>query len=670
MKQVLCFACLLVLLAKNAGAQKVEWAYRVLEHSSEKGVKKFSSRQVLGRPNVIPKSGEDENAWQPSGSNQEEYIKVLFSNPLKAKYIMIAESYNPGYISQVIAYDMEGKAHEVKTFEPQKAKEKQRLFTVPADFKFLISGVKIVLKPGGVPVAIDAIGISDGNKPYELITTETDVAKANIKANKVNQVNSLHPEMGPLISPDGNRLYFSRVNDPKNVGGAKDIEDIWYSDWDSIKKQWTAPKNMSELNNEAANYINSISPDGNTMLLGNKYMPDGDMEQGVSISHKTGSGWSKPQNITIEEFGNVNYNTDFYLSNSGKYLVMAIEQKGDSYGDRDLYVSFRKNDTLFSKPLNIGMRVNTNRTEANPFLAADDRTLYFASDGFSGYGGSDIYMTRRMDDSWLKWSEPENLGPVVNTADNEMFFSTSADGERVFYTSGDPNEGDLDIYSITLPKKLKPEAVAMIKGRVLDSKTRMPVTDVRIFFEDLATGKEMGVASSDPVTGEFQIALPSGAKYGYLAEKPGFVSVHANMDLSKMQEYNEVKNDLYLTPIEAGQTIVVNNIFFDVNKSTLRKESYMELFRLSKVLKENPGMQVEVSGHTDNVGADDANMKLSQKRAQAVADYLIKNGADKSRITVRAYGESKPVADNSTEEGRQQNRRVEFKILDVKLVKG
>jgi outer membrane protein OmpA-like peptidoglycan-associated protein len=660
-------AIILLLLQNGVKAQRVEWAYRVLEFSSQKEAKKYSSQQILGRPNVLPKGGENELAWQTTGTNQEEYIRVLFSNPLKAKYIMIGESYHAGNIKQVIAYDMEGKGHEIP-FNAQKGKASQRLLIIPTDLKFLVSSVKVVIDPLNIPVGLDAIGISDGNKPYELISTESDVAKANIKPKKISKVNSLHPEMGPIVSPDGNRLYFSRVGDPKNAGGGEDIEDIWYSDWDSVRKEWSAPKNMTELNNKAANYINSISPDGNTMLLGNKYLPNGKMEQGVSLSRKTETGWSKPKPITIEKFANLNDNTDFYLSSSGKFLVMSIEQNKDAYGDRDLYVSVRKNDTVFGEPLNLGMRVNTKRTEANPFLASDDKTLYFASDGFAGYGGADIYMTRRLDDTWLRWTEPENLGPIVNTSFNEMFFSTSVSGDRVFYTSGDPSEGDLDIYSITLPKILRPQPVALVKGKVVNSKTGEPLTDVRIFFEDLNTGKEMGVATSDATTGEFQIALPSGSTYGYLAEKPGFLSVHANIDLSKMEEYNEVKKNLLLAPIEAGQAITVNNIFFDANKTVLKKESYRELIRLIKAMNDNPGMHIEISAYADDSGSDAANLKLSEKRTAAVSEYLEKNGIDKNRITVKAYGRPKAIA--VSEEVRQQNRRIEFKIVDVKLVKG
>jgi outer membrane protein OmpA-like peptidoglycan-associated protein len=249
-----------------------------------------------------------------------------------------------------------------------------------------------------------------------------------------------------------------------------------------------------------------------------------------------------------------------------------------------------------------------------------------------------------------------------------MFFSTSVSGDRVFYTSGDPSEGDLDIYSITLPKILRPQPVALVKGKVVNSKTGEPLTDVRIFFEDLTTGKEMGVATSDAVTGEFQIALPSGSNYGYLAEKPGFLSVHANIDLSKMEEYNEVKKNLLLAPIEAGQSITVNNIFFDANKTVLKKESYRELIRLIKAMNDNPGMHIEISAYADDSGSDAANLKLSEKRTAAVSEYLEKNGIDKNRITVKAYGRPKAIA--VSEEVRQQNRRVEFKITDVKLVKG
>ena len=204
----------------------------------------------------------------------------------------------------------------------------------------------------------------------------------------------------------------------------------------------------------------------------------------------------------------------------------------------------------------------------------------------------------------------------------------------------------------------------MISGRVLNSKTKEPIPGTNIFFENLSTGAEVGIASSDPRNGFYQIVLPSQNRYGYLATKEGFISVNDNIDLTSQNEYQQITRDLYLTPIEVGQSITIKNIFFDFNKAVLRKESYLELNRLAKVLSGNAAMKVEISGYADSIGTAAYNDKLSQKRAEAVAAYLItKSGIDASRIRVTHFGEAAPVSTNSTAKGRQLNRRVEFKIL-------
>jgi outer membrane protein OmpA-like peptidoglycan-associated protein len=524
-----------------------------------------------------------------------------------------------------------------------------------------------VLKPeNNLPVGIDAIGISESERHIEIKLNEADLVKSNMVVTKLDKnVNSVYSEFGPLLSPDGKTLYFSRRYDPNNLGGTKDLEDIWYSEWNEETQKWDEAKNMGvPLNNKEPNFINSISPDGNTILLGNSYLPNGKMSGGTSISYRNASGWSFPKRLEIEEEENLNEKTSFFLSNSQKVLIMSVERRKENYGNRDLYVSFMKDDSTWTKPLNLGPNVNTLGTESAPFLASDDRTLYFTSDGFAGYGGSDIYVTKRLDDTWQKWSEPENLGPVVNTSFNESFFTISAFGNKMYYTSEGANEGDIDIYTLSLPSTMRPFPVVFVRGKVLDSKTMEPLPMAKILFENLETGLEMGIARSSPNTGEFAIVMPFGNNYGYLAEKEGYVSVHAHMDLAALKEYGEVQTDLYLTPIEVGQTIVLHNVFFDFGKYKLRKESFLELNRIVKLLTSNPNMKIEVSGHTDNVGETSYNDLLSFNRAKAVTHYLLsKSKIETERIVSVHYGEQNPVADNATAKGRQLNRRVEFKIM-------
>lgn len=653
----------------SAIAQNVQWGFKILEYSSEKTRLNFSASQALGLPNAMPLGTENINAWQPKGNSKEEFIKIGFITPSKIKQIVIVESQNPGYISKVMVYDAGGQEFELASYTPKKRTETSNVTLVNASsINFYVFAVKIVFETNSdFPIGIDAIGISESSVPYKLKFNPNDIIKSNMVAVKLDSnINSKYSEIGPLVSPDGKTLYFSRFNDEDNIGGAKDKEDIWFSTWNAALNNWNKAKNMgTPLNNKYPNFINSVSPDGNTILLGNSYLPDGTMDEGVSTSRRNRTGWNDPIRLNIEEDeNNVGVKANYFQSNSQKILLISNHRKRDSYGDRDLYVSFVNKENTWSKPLNLGKNINTKGTEAAPFLASDDKTLYFTSDGLGGYGGSDIYMSKRLDNTWKKWSVPENLGPIVNTSLDESFLSISAAGDRVFFTSEKTEGTKEDIYLITLPGLLKPNPVLNVSGHVIDSKTNLYLADAQVFFEDLKTGLQVGIAHSSPDSGRFQIILPSGIDYGFLAYKEGYISVHSHIDITSLLGYQENHQDIYLTPIEAGQSIVINNIFFDFGKSTLQKKSYLELDRLVRLLKSSPTMQVEISGHTDNVGTVAYNDLLSIDRAGAVGYYLLrKSGVKKNRVIMLHLGELKPVSTNATAEGRELNRRVHFKIL-------
>jgi outer membrane protein OmpA-like peptidoglycan-associated protein len=379
------------------------------------------------------------------------------------------------------------------------------------------------------------------------------------------------------------------------------------------------------------------------------------------VSRKTETGWSAPEALKVDNLYNYNEKANFYMANNRKALLMSIERE-DSYGDRDLYASFAKPDGSWSEPVNLGNNVNTASEESSPFLAADDETLYFSSDGFAGFGGTDIYVTRRLDDSWKNWSEPENLGPDINSENDDEFFNIPASGEYAYYSRGVGTE-NMDIFKLELPVFYKPAPVVLVQGTVYNSKTNEALGDVKILYERLPEGTEIGLATSDPSSGAYKIVLPSGARYGYLAEAEGYVAVNANIDLNDLEEYKEINQDLYLVPIETGATIVLNNIFFDFDRSVLKEDSYPELRRVAEFMTNNSEVEIEIAGHTDNMGSTTYNQGLSNRRAKAVFDYLVENGVASDRVVSRGFGEGSPVADNDTSEGRAQNRRVEFKIL-------
>lgn len=473
-------------------------------------------------------------------------------------------------------------------------------------------------------------------------------------------VNSPFDELSPIISPDGKTLFITRY--PDNNNGKN---NIWYSTLQE-NGSWTKAQNIGIPLNVvgSSTSVQSITPDGNTVLLSNLYRYfDGSVTGGgCSISWRQRGGWAFPKGQTIEKFENNNQYVSYYLSNSGKYLLMAIEKK-KGYGEKDIYVSFKESENTWSKPLNLGNIVNTKGDEFGPFLAADDKTLYFVSEGHKGYGDADVWMTKRLDETWENWSNPVNLGDKINTPNFDAYFSIDAAGEYAYFSSSNNSYGKSDIFRIKMPQEAKPEPVVLVYGKVFDKKTNQPIK-ANISYELLPSGKEVGTAVTSPEDTVYKIVLPFGKTYGFMANSNNYYSITENLDLTNLSEYKELEINLYLAPIEKNEAIRLNNIFFEFGLATLKEESFPELNRLMKLLNDNPTIQIEISGHTDNVGSDEDNLKLSEDRAASVVEYLSSNGVSKNRLTPKGYGESKPIATNETEEGKQLNRRVEFTVTN------
>ncbi|MGB4229892.1 MAG: OmpA family protein, partial [Bacteroidales bacterium] len=320
----------------------------------------------------------------------------------------------------------------------------------------------------------------------------------------------------------------------------------------------------------------------------------------------------------------------------------------------------------------------------------DGRTLYFSSQGHNSMGGYDIFKSTYKDGYW---SKPENLGFPINTADDDLYFVLSSSGQRAYFSSSRKGTiGDQDIFMITfiidkpmntstednlIAYKTKPvqeikiesaitietPSLTLLRGFIYDEDTKKPL-EAQIVLTDNEKNEELAVFSSNAQTGRYLVSLPSGKNYGIAVKKEGYLFHSENFVIPENAQYQEIQKDIYLKPIKIGQSIVLRNIFFDFDKATIRPESKTELENLIKLMNDNPNIKIEISGHTDNIGSAAYNQKLSESRAKAVVDYLIEHGIERSRLSYMGYGLEKPIASNDTEEGRQLNRRVEFKIIE------
>lgn len=675
MKRTILSILILLALTDRIQAQEVQWATKLIEFSSELTPVQYSARQVLGKPDVLPAGGPSPNAWSPDRPKRKEFVKVGFDRPANIQQIAIAESHNPSAIYRVFVYDEGGHEYLVNTLNPKAVPLRGRmlnLFMEKTTYK--VAAVKIEFDGAALSdyFGIDAIAISDVNYPIIADIPKLQLLASGLVVEALDKnVNSDYSELNPLLSPDGKTLYFSRKNHPENMGGSKDREDIWYSELDSTG-QWSLAKNMGPpFNNDEPNFINSIqsvTPDGRTavMLLGNKYGKRGKMQAGVSLSSNVDGNWTRPVALNITNDYNFSERANYFLTNNRRTLLMSVERE-DTYGERDLYVSFMQDDSVWTEPLNLGDVINSANDESAPFMATDDVTLYFSSNGFSGYGGNDIYASKRLDDTWTKWSDPENLGPEINSALEDLFFNIPASSEYAYYSRG-VSENNTDIFRVKLPILRSPEPWVIVKGKIVDGRTGEPI-GAKIVYERLPDGRELGIAQSNPSTGEYEIRLPGGHMYGIRAEATDRISENQNLDLRNIQNDQIIEgkdftlDPIQLSAVEENVTLVLNNIFFDFDRATLKPESFPELNRIISVMNERSGMEIEIAGHTDATGPESYNMQLSERRARSVVKYLTDKGIATNRISVVFYGESKPVEPNTTPDGRRRNRRVEFKII-------
>lgn len=472
-------------------------------------------------------------------------------------------------------------------------------------------------------------------------------------------VNTKYDEYWPSLSADEEILIYTRLM-PKNANNPKPErnrqEDLFYSM--RISGQWTTsrPLTLNTPDNEGAETITS---DGRLMYFTACNRRDGKGMCDIYVTEKVGDIWTEPRNLG-EPVNTSASEKQPSVSADGRTLYFASNRNGTK-GDLDIWYSVQNAEGKWSIPVNLGDSINTPDVEQSPFIHADMQTLYFSSNGWPGMGGADIFLSRKKTGN--QWVTPLNLGYPINTGADELGLIINSGGDRAYFASNRNIENGRDIYEFELYPEARPIVVSYFKGHVADADTRKPLNAT---FEliDLKTSNVVNKSFSDRQTGEFLVCLPTNRDYALNVSKKGYLFYSENFSLSaannKMQP---LLKDVFLQPVKAGNRVILKNIFFETNSYELKKESTVELNKLVQFLNDNPDIKIEIGGHTDNIGSDVLNQTLSENRAKSVAEYLVSKGIMNTRLTFKGYGKTQPVADNTSDDGRAQNRRTEFKII-------
>lgn len=476
-----------------------------------------------------------------------------------------------------------------------------------------------------------------------------------------SNVNTTAIEINPHISADGKTLYFIRDGHEQN----ENSQDIWYAELGEDGKWKPAQRAVNTLNASEANSVVSVSPDGNRLMVKGDYRRGKLHDKGYSFSQLTKTGWNAPKAIKIEHYSALDKGLYDGACTSADEKVLIFSMCSTHKGtDNDLYVSVKKEDGSYTHPQVLGANINTKGSmDFSPFLASDNHTLYFASDRPGGLGLTDIYKTTRLDDSFLNWSDPVNMGPKINSAGKEGYYTLDAKGTHAYMVSDVNSIGLADIVTIVLEEEHKPKPVVLLRGNVFDVKTKKAI-DARIEYHEYPVDTVRGATNTDHETGTYSIIFPYEEKYIISARAHGYVTSFDTISFPVQNQYSEVVRDFQLTPIIKGEKVVLKHVNFETNKAILDTTSFIELDKVAEFLIENPEVKIMIGGHTDNAGVADKNLKLSDARAKTVMNYLLTKNVKADRLTSKGFGQTQPIVANDSPERMRTNRRVEFTITE------
>ncbi|WP_222940447.1 OmpA family protein [Hymenobacter sp. BT491] len=476
-------------------------------------------------------------------------------------------------------------------------------------------------------------------------------------------LNTFYYQYFPALTADNQFLIFTAKASPDDSAD----ENIMVARQNKDGSMGT-PASISPIINSPYNEgAGSISGDGKTLVFTSCNRPNSLGSCDLYISRRTGNTWSNPQNLG-RNVNSVEWDSQPTLSADGRTLYFTSTRRGGK-GQEDIYVTTLQADGTWSPARNLGAPVNTSGKDMAPFIHASGTTLYYVTDGLVGMGGLDVYRCEMQPNK--NWSDPQNLGYPLNTFENEASLFITSDNRRGFCSRSRASEPGVkaerdrpvELFGFEVPPEVRArETSTYTQGRVYDAQTKKPIqADVQLY--DLGTDELTQYVTSDPENGDYTVVLNEGRQYAMYAAADKYLMKSLSFDYTDKRTFDPLTLDIYLEPMRAGRSIVLNNLFFDTKQYTLKPKSRTELNRLIQFMQQYKDVQVEISGHTDDVGADADNIVLSQNRARSVYDYLVSHGVAAARLRYKGYGETKPLTANDSDAHRQQNRRIEFRIL-------
>jgi len=503
----------------------------------------------------------------------------------------------------------------------------------------------------------------------ELVKNPINVEITNVGSS----INSFNQEYVPVITADESEMYFTSRRE-NTMGGERDpkIDDFYEDIYYSIKEKdtWSEAKSIgAPINSTSHDATVGLSIDGQKLFI---YRDGKNGDGNILVSERKGNDWTDP--IELAKPINSKYQeTSACYDYTGKTIYF-VSDRPKGFGGKDIYKATQLNDGSWGDAENLGTTINTSFDEDAIFLHPDGKTLYFSSNGENTMGGFDIFKSVYEKG---KWSTPINLGVPINSADDDVCFVLTANGEHGYYTSEKiGGQGKKDIYRIKFLDEIKNNnrpKLTLLKGIIFDSKTKAPLSAL-IEIYDNDENKLVATYESNSASGKYMVSLPAGHNYGISVKKTGYLFHSENVNIPDTAAFQEIEKNIGLNKLEVGKKVVLMNIFYDYNKASLRNSSFNELDKVVELLNTNPKMKVELGAHSDSRGSDAYNLKLSQDRAQSCVNYLTSKGIDTSKLNAKGYGEANPIipdeeinkmaTEKEKEDAFQQNRRTEFKILE------